>query len=267
MKFYLSYFKLRFITGLQYRAAAWAGLATQLFFGLIFIMVYLAFYESGSGDVPMSIEQLVSYLWLNQSFFALFNMYCKDGEILDLIKNGNIAYELVRPKKLYFVWFAKIIGQRLAMVTLRCFPVLLITFLLPKPYNLSLPLNFSSFLLFIFTLIAGSLLMTAIVTLYHVITLKTLNEKGISNIFVAIADLLSGLVVPIPFFPKFLQIISNYLPFRYMSDLPFRIYAGNIGISDGLFGLIIQIIWIIILILIGYLITHKSLKRVIVQGG
>jgi len=267
MKFYLSYFKLRFITGLQYRMAAWAGLVTQLFFGLIFIMVYLAFYESGSGDVPMTISQLVSYLWLNQSFFALFNMYCKDGEIIDVIKNGNIAYELVRPKKLYFVWFAKIIGQRLAMVTLRCIPVLVITFFLPSPYKLSLPVSLTSFLLFVLTLITGALLMTAIVTLYHVITLKTLNEKGISNIFAAVAELLSGLVVPIPFFPKFLQVISDYLPFRYMSDLPFRIYAGNISVQEGLFGLIIQVFWVIIIMVMGYLITNKSLKRVVVQGG
>ena len=60
MKFYLSYFKLRFITGLQYRAAAYAGLATQLFFGLVFIMVYLAFYESGGKETPMQIQELIS---------------------------------------------------------------------------------------------------------------------------------------------------------------------------------------------------------------
>lgn len=267
MRFYLSYFKLRFITGLQYRAAAIAGLATQFFFGMVFIMVYLAFYESGSGSVPMDFNELVSYLWLQQAFFSLFYMLYKDTEIFDLIKNGNIAYELVRPKKLYFIWFAKIIGQRLAMVTLRCIPVILISLCLPKPFNLSLPSSILTFILFIVTMLIGTLLMTSIITLYHVITLKTLNEKGIPHIFATVADILSGLVVPIPFFPKFLQVISNYLPFRYVSDLPFRIYAGNVGIEEGLFGLIVQIVWIIIIVGIGYIITQRSLKRVVVQGG
>ncbi|MBQ7136821.1 MAG: ABC-2 family transporter protein [Bacilli bacterium] len=267
MKFYFSYFKLRFITGLQYRAAAYAGLATQLFFGLIFIMVYLAFYESSSGKNPMEVSELVSYLWLNQAFFSLFYMLYKDGEIFDLIKNGNIAYELVRPKKLYFIWFAKIIGQRLSAVTLRCFPVLIISFFLPKPYNMVLPIGLANFILFILTLITGTLLMTSIVTLYHVITMKTLNEKGIPQVFAAIADLLSGLVVPIPFFPHFLQVISNYLPFRYVNDLPFRIYTGNIGLQEGLFGLGIQLLWIVLIVGIGYIMTNKSLKRVVVQGG
>ena len=46
MKSYLSYFKLKFITGLQYRSAALAGIFTQLFFGFIYISVYIACYES-----------------------------------------------------------------------------------------------------------------------------------------------------------------------------------------------------------------------------
>lgn len=267
MKFYYSYFKLKFISGLQYRTAAIASISTQIFFGLIFIMVYVAFYSSNSTDLSFNLQQAVTYVWLCQCFFALVNMFYKDNEIFDMIRKGDIAYELIRPKKLYFVWFSKIIGQRLAMVSLRCMPVIIISLLLPKPYNLSLPVSFFSFLLFIVTLIIGSLLMTSIITLYHVITLSTLNEKGITNIFVVVADLLSGLVVPIPLFPRFLQIISDYLPFRYISDLPFRIYSGNIGISEGLIGILIQIIWIGIITIVGYILTNKSLKRVVVQGG
>ena len=45
MKKYIAFFKLHFITGLQYRASALAGMSTQLFFGLIYVMVYIAFFE------------------------------------------------------------------------------------------------------------------------------------------------------------------------------------------------------------------------------
>ena len=70
MRAYLSYFKLRFITHLQYRAAAWAGIATQVFFGFVYIMVYIAFYESGSSSLPMELPQLITYIWLNQSLLS-----------------------------------------------------------------------------------------------------------------------------------------------------------------------------------------------------
>ena len=267
MRAYLSYFKLRFITSLQYRAAAWAGIATQVFFGFIFIMVYMAFYESGSAKLPMELPQLITYIWLNQSLLSLINLFYKDKELFMLVKKGDLAYELVRPKDLYFMWYFKIIGQRLAMVILRAIPFVIFLLLLPEPYRISLPESLPHFLLFLLTLTTGTFLMTSIIVLYPIITMRTLNEKGIVQVIVAIADILSGITVPIPFFPKFLQVISKCLPFQYVSDLPFRIYVGNINITSGLYGLLIQIIWAIAIITIGYTMMKKSLKRVVVQGG
>ena len=39
MKSYLSYFILKFKTGLQYRAAALAGMSTQVFFGFVYVSI------------------------------------------------------------------------------------------------------------------------------------------------------------------------------------------------------------------------------------
>lgn len=267
MKFYKSYFKLRFINNLQYRAAALAGMSTQLFFGSIFIMVYLAFYESNSLNGPMRINELVSYLWLNQIFLSLTYMFYKDGEIFDMIKNGNVSYELIRPKNLYFMWYFKIIAQRLSNATLRSIPIIIITLLLPKPYNLSMPLSITHFILFVVALFIGTLLMTSIITMYHIITLRTLDEKGITNIIAAVGEILAGGVVPLPFFPLFLREIANVLPFRYISDLAFRVYSGNIGINEGLYGILIQTIWFIIITIIGIFLMSRCVKKMTVQGG
>ena len=267
MKSYISYFKLKFITGLTYRASAWAGIATQFFFGFVYIMVYIAFYKSGGKELPMSLPQLVTYIWLGQAFFALINQFYKDNELFDLIKKGNISYELVRPQNIYFMWYFKILAQRLSKVIMRALPLIIVSLLLPEPYKLQLPQNITCFIMFIITLITGSLLVTALITLYPILTLITLNEKGIVNIVIVIADILSGLVVPIPFFPEILKKISYLLPFQYISDLPFRIYIGNISIINSIDGLIIQIVWLLILIALGYFILKKALKRVEVQGG
>jgi len=267
MKSYLSYFILKFKVGLQYRAAALAGISTQLFFGLVYILVYVAFYESDASSLPMPLNELVSYLWLCQAFFALIYMWYKDKDILNLIKTGNIAYELCRPQDLYMMWASKILGERLANVTLRFLPVLLIASLIPSPLNLDLSITLPRFLIFIVSLILSSLLMTALILLYHIICLFTLDEKGIVNIFMVLSDILSGAVLPIPFFPKFLQIISNILPYRYVSDFPFRFYVGNISLNEGIYSIGIQIIWIIILVILGKLLIKKALKKAVVQGG
>ena len=85
MRGYVSYFKLRCLTNLQYRAAAIAGISTQFFFGLVFILVYLAFYESNTYSVvPMELSNLVSYMWLQQAFYSLVYPYERDQELINI---------------------------------------------------------------------------------------------------------------------------------------------------------------------------------------
>lgn len=267
MKAYFTYFKLKFITGLQYRSAAWAGIATQFFFGFVYIMVYIAFYSSGEKNTPMTLSQVITYLWLNQALLALVNQFTRDKELFNLVKEGTICYELARPKNLYFMWYFKVLGEKLSSVLLRFFPLLIVTITLPKPYNMGAPVSIYHFILFLISLSLGTLLVVSLTILYPIITLSTMSEKGIVNLMITTSDILSGILVPIPFFPNFLKKISALLPFQYISDLPFRIYVGNIGIETGLTRIIIQFIWLIILISLGYFLMRKSLKRVTVQGG
>ena len=266
MKYYFSYFKLRFTTALQYRKAALAGIATQVFFGFVFLMVYIAFYESGENNAPMKLNEVVTYMWLGQAFLSLTYMYYRDKEIFSLIRTGNIAYELIRPQKLYYTWFAKVTAQRVAGCLLRLGPVLIISLLLPYPFNLGIP-TIPNLIMFLITLSVGTILMSSIICLYHILALKMLNEKGIVTFFCAIADVLAGGVVPVPFLPNPLYLLANILPFRYVFDLPFRVYSGNIGIMEASYGIGIQVIWMFILIFIGNLLLNKILKRVVVQGG
>lgn len=261
---YLTYFRLKFITTLQYRASAIAGVLTQFFFGLVFIMVYMAFYESNVESVPMNLNQLISYIWLGQAFYALTYIYHKDKEIINMITTGNIAYELTKPGNLYFKWFAKIYGSKLASVLVRILPIVLVALILPVPYRLIIP-NITTIIVFIITLLLGSILITAIVTLYHVLIIYTLEPNGILSCFRVIAELFAGSIVPIPFLPKVLQAISKILPFQYISDIPYRVYVGNVSISINV--ILLQIMWIIITFLIGLFVTKKALKKVVVQGG
>ena len=104
MKKYISFFRLRFSMGLQYRTAAAAGIVTQFFWGAMEILVYRAFYEADAAAFPMSFEAVVTYIWLQQAFLAVFGAWIMEGEIFDAIRNGNIAYELCRPISIYQMW-------------------------------------------------------------------------------------------------------------------------------------------------------------------
>ena len=116
-------------------------MSTQVFFGIVYVSIYIAFYESGSSNLPMNLNELVSYVWLGQCFYAMIYLWYKDRDIIRMIKSGNIAYELCRPQDLYLMWACKIYGERLSNLVLRFLPVMLIAILLPKPYNLDLSIS------------------------------------------------------------------------------------------------------------------------------
>lgn len=267
MRVYFSVFKMRLINGLQYRTAAFAGVATQFFWGFLNIMIFEAFYQNSTVNQPISLEQLIDYIWLQQSFLVFIMLWFRDREIFDLITGGNIAYELCRPCGIYGFWYSKLIAQRVSGALLRCLPILIIAFLLPEPYGLSMPTSFAAAALFISTLLIGLCVLVAISMFIYISVFVTMSPVGSTLMISVLGEFFAGLIIPIPLMPHWLQKIAYILPFRLASDLPFRIYSGNIPINEGLISIFIQLIWFVALVFIGRVLLGKALKRVVVQGG
>lgn len=267
MKKYVSFFRLRFINGLQYRAAAIAGIVTQFTWGALEILLFKAFYEADASAFPMSFTALSSYIWMQQAFLALFMTWFLENEIFDSIQNGNIAYELCRPINLYNMWFMRSMANRLSRAVLRCMPILLFASFLPKPYGLTLPKNVLSTVWFIITMILGFLVVVAFCMLIYIVTFFTISPLGVRIIAVSLVEFFAGSVIPIPFLPNGIRQVFELLPFASMQNVPLRIYSGNITGFDIYYTVGLQIFWFLVLTFIGKSLLHKALKRVVVQGG
>ena len=263
---YLSFFKLYFNIGLQYRISAIAGLMTQFFWGLMNLFLYEAFYKNG---IPTSLNwsELVTYIWLTQSFFAIVLFHSFDKDIASSIETGQVAYELTRPLSIYWMWFSKICAQKLSGVLLRFWPVLLIASLLPATYALSAPHSLWLFILFLIALVLGFFINVAFSMLICSLIFFTTSARGLITVLGTIGDFFSGLSLPLAFMPQIIQTISNILPFRYTVDFPFKTYMGNISMTEVYIGIIFQVVWISIIILIGNLLMKKTTKKLVVQGG
>lgn len=267
MKPYFSLLRVRFLNGLQYRAAAFGGLATQFFWGLMLIFIYSAFYGDAAYSNGFSFNDLVTYVWLQQAFLAFIFLYDWDSELFDMITTGGISYELCRPINLYQIWYVKLFSKRLASGLLRFSPTLIVGFLLPYPYNLSLPYSLLAFLLFIVTLFLGLLLLVSISMMIYISVFKTMHPAGSMMIFGIVGEFFAGMTIPIPLMPLWLQDITSYMPFRYTADLPLRVYSGHIGTQEALAGIAMQVLWIVILVTAGVLIMKRVTRLSIIQGG
>ncbi len=265
MSSYLGIFKMQFKGELQYRAKALSGIITQFFWGIMYICLYTAFMKDGVVN-GFSLSQMTTYVWLGQAFFVM--RWVGIGKnVGSEITSGNVCYKFVRPIKVYNIWYCEYLGEKLAATILRFIPILIIAFLLPAGFNMTLPVSFVAFLLFLVSLILGALICVAISMFTVNLIFKTLSVKGATAIVATLCSLLGGGFIPLPLLPTGLQNVLNYMPFRFISDLPLRIYIGSIDTHNALIFIGIAVAWLIVLVVLGKLLTKCSLKKTIIQGG
>jgi ABC-2 type transport system permease protein len=269
---YRAIISARFRMLLQYRAAAIAGLWTQLVFGLALIMIYQALYRSSPAAVqPMAFAQLASYVWLGQALLAMLP-WNVDVEVRDMVRSGAIAYELARPVDLYGLWYARAVAQRTAPTVLRAAPMVVFAgVVLPllgaADWRLAPPPSLAAGAGFVAALAAALALSCAISVLINISLMWTVGSDGIVVLFTTAVALLSGLMIPLPLFPGWAQGALGWLPFAGVFDLPFRIYAGHLAAGDLAIVLARQLGWTVALIALGRWLLGRGIRRVVVQGG
>ena len=263
----LSFFRIRFLRGQQYRVAALAGVATQFFWGFMRLLAYRAFYRSDPAAIPMPLPQLAAYIWLQQAFLALLNTWSVDRDILEAITGGGIAYELCRPLDLYTHWLIRGCADRVSAALLRCLPILAVAALLPAPFRLGPPASLTAALLFPLSLALGTLLVSALTLLMYIAMFHTLSPYGVRMMVTALSEFLGGAVIPLPFLPERVWQGVELLPFASIQDLPMRIYGGGAVAGAAFGGVALQLFWLAVLLLLGRLWMGRTLRRVVVQGG
>jgi ABC-2 type transport system permease protein len=268
---YRAILSARFRMLLQYRAAALAGLWTQIFFGLVLLMIYEAFYRSTMLRQPMTFAEIVTYVWLGQALLAMLP-WNADAEIRVMIRSGAVAYELCRPIDLYSLWYARALAWRTAPTILRAVPMCLIaTVVLPLiglgEWRLASPPSIASAAAFGVTLVCTLLLGCALTTLINISLLWTISGEGAVILLTALVTFLSGMIVPLPLFPDWAQPVVQALPFAGLADLPFRVFTGHIPAGAVTFVLQHQIFWTIALVVFGRWLLSQGMRRVVVQGG
>ncbi|MCZ6619381.1 MAG: ABC-2 family transporter protein [Gammaproteobacteria bacterium] len=268
---YLAVAVTRFKMVLQYRAAAFAGFGTQLFWGFIKVMVFVAFFEATNEVQPMTFSEVLVYIWLGQGLLALLP-WNVDAEIANDIRTGGVVYELLRPLDLYSFWFARTLAFRAAPTLLRLTPMLIFAYwVLPligfSEWALPLPDSFASGLLFVFSVVATLALSTAFTMVMHVALIWTISGEGFNRMMPGIVPVFAGLIVPLPLFPDWLQPFLYWQPFRGMADVPFRIYSGHIPVDEAFFEIAMQWFWFAVIVVLGYRLLIRARTRLVVQGG
>jgi ABC-2 type transport system permease protein len=261
----------RFRALLQYRGAAVAGIFTQIFFGLVHVMILAAFYSTSAQTPSLRLEQAVGYVWLAQGTLAMFP-WNVDRSVRDLIREGTVVYELCRPLDLYAVWFSRALALRTAPLVLRILPMLAFAMLLlpavglPE-WRLRPPPSAAAGALWVAAMLGALLLSCALTVLMNISMLWTITDQGVARFMGAIIPLFAGLLVPLPLLPDWAQPVLRALPFAGTLDLPVRVFTGHIPATRAGLVVLHQLVWTGILVLLGRFLLARGTRRLVVQGG
>lgn len=269
---YRKFLEIRFQSLVQYRAAAWGGFICQFFWGLILIMVMRAFYASANlPHPPMTLAATVSYIWLGQAFLGMLP-WNVDRDMMLMVEDGSLCYEMLRPLDLHSYWFIRALSLRFTTMFLRVIPQLIFSALiLPllglNEWVLHLPQVVAVYPAWLLSVTLALLLSAAITTTINITLIWSISGTGTSHLIGALVTLLSGMVVPLPFYPDRWQAILKYQPFHGLVDAPNRIFTGDITLKEAPLEWGLQLFWILFFILLGRLLVKAGQKRMTVQGG
>lgn len=264
MSRYLSITKIVILESLQYRVhfiSTFFG--NMLYLGIVYY-VWKAIFDFNNKDVinGMTFSKTFLYVALAHAILSLMGTLI-DGEIARHILTGEISNILTQPVKYIYRMFYHNLGLGITNFIIIFVPTLIIIFGISNN-----SCNLVTVLCFLLSIFLGHIINFLVDYITGVTVFFTGNIWGIRGVKDGLMTLLSGLLIPIPYFPDTFSKVIKLLPFQAIYNVPIEILVKNgSSLSYVLTGIEIQGIWVVLLAVISHL-EYKSLyKRLSVNGG
>ena len=213
----------------------------------------------------MPLSSVTTYVWLQQAFFRM--LLSTDGDLMDKIRTGGIAYDLCRPLSLYGFYYVRILAQKMMGSLLRAVPMLVFAVLLPEGWGLSAPASAAGICWALAGLLLGLLCVSAMENITMGFTMRTLDSRGMQGLLNLLMMILAGNILPLTLFPDSWQKVITALPYAQLLDAPIRLYTGERALSAAPAALLLQAAWTVAIVGLGLLLWRSNQKRLILQGG
>jgi viologen exporter family transport system permease protein len=263
LRTYGEFVRMGFVDTLAYRLRYYTGIVTYFIYVSVYYFIWRAIYEHGAAIGGFDFPQMMTYVavgWIIRSLY--FNNI--DQDLATQVTEGTLVMNLIKPVSIQGALIATALGQsafRLAMLTLPTTLVLFVVFPVRRPASLLQFTAFSASVVLSFFIVAA--LNFAVGTL----AIRLLSILGLLRAKYFLLELLSGLLIPISFFPRVFQLALNFLPFQYISYIPLLIYLGKLSGAAAWKALGTQAFWVLALVAVGNGMWRWSSRKITVQGG
>lgn len=261
MKKYLALSLIGFKERISFRAHFICSLFSNLIYIILIFFLWKAIFISSLNDMinGMTFKETFLYLSIANSMNILMEAWVEWDLSRDII-NGKISFFLAQPIDFQCNIMFRSLGTVISNFLVVFLPSFIIFMFISDSSIMSISIFFVS-------LILGIIIRFAIDFITGIIAFYTENIWGVSITKNAIIAILSGALVPIPYYPEFLQPVIKSLPFYAIYHLPISMLLNSSDLSECLKKIMIQLIWVLVLLIFGKLFYNKSVKTITVNGG
>jgi len=253
------------IESLQFRLGTLVIVAGNILYLIVVYFLWKAIYNSAGTDVVngMTFSDTLIYLVLATALFNFMEMYIV-WEMGRSIQSGKIALDLLKPIDYRKYMFWSFSGSFVTQFFFTFLPTFIIVAVVTNG-EIKLGINL---LFFAVSVVMAVLINYSIDFIVGTICLYTESIWGINIMKQVIVMLLSGVTVPVAFFPEPLKTIVYYLPFQSIYNAPLSVLLdGNPQTQTVLTTLGIQLFWCVVMAVLSKVFWKVSLRQITVNGG
>jgi ABC-2 type transport system permease protein len=251
---------------LAYRLRYFTGIVTYVLFVSVHYFIWKAVFHglpAGARINGFTLPEMITYIgvgWIARSFY-FSNI---DEEIDELVRTGQISVFLLRPVNFHLMMLSQAAGECLFRILFFSVPICgAIVMLFP----ILLPPTVHDALLFMLATLSSFLILAEINFLVGLLAFRLKSIQGISRAKYTLVQLLSGLFMPLAFFPDWFRHVVDLLPFKIISYVPLQFYLGKVAAQDTLAVFLNQLGWLAALILFSHYCFRRAMTRLTLQGG
>jgi ABC-2 type transport system permease protein len=260
---YVEFSRVGFVNILAFRLRYFTGILTYTLNVTIYYFIWSAVYHPGQSIAGYNLQQMITYVsvgWIIRSFYT----NTIDQEMAYEVIEGKIAMDLIKPVSVQWMWISRAIGESAFRLGLLTVPTaIVVAFVFPVQG----PASRENFLLFLGAIFGSFFLMAAINFMIGTCAIPLKSILALIRAKFWLIELLSGLLIPMTYFPDRVRAVLAWLPFEHIAYTPLQIYLGKLNHDEALRALGIQWVWVIVLMVSAHLWWERSVRRVTIHGG
>ena len=263
MASYAYFIKIKILMALSYRFEAFSATLMQFIILAVGSFFWRAVYAGHAAVQDTTLEQMLIYTVMSVLLHCFFSTGVEEN-LRGRIGQGEIAVDMIKPINLFGMYLAGDAGQIVVNMAQKGLPLLLFAWLfVAKP----VPASLAGAALFLCSAVMSFLVQWLIAAIFGMLNFWLIDIGNIGGVKNYIVAFLSGSVVPLWFFPVWVQKAMAFLPFVYIYQTPIGFYIGKIAPSEAPLILSIQLGWVLVFFGLFLLMKRKAMGYLVVQGG